>query len=152
MIEALQEMPPGVTGVRVSGRVSGEELREFRPTWAKLVEADQVRFVEVIDDDYWGFGPGGLIEDWKMSWGSLLGHHSALSASRSSPTRNGSSTRSMRWHGWCPARSRCSLLMTLTVPSAWPPPTESHSPSIHLRPCWVFGLFTVRRATATMGT
>jgi hypothetical protein len=32
MIEALQEMPPGVTGVRVSGRVSGEELREFRLT------------------------------------------------------------------------------------------------------------------------
>jgi SpoIIAA-like len=78
MIEALQEMPPGVTGVRVSGRVSGEELREFRPTWQKLVQTDQVRFVEVIDNDYTGFGPGGLIEDWKMSWGSLLGHHSAF--------------------------------------------------------------------------
>ena len=78
MIEALHELPPGVTGVRVSGQVSGEEMREFRPTWEKLVDTGEVRFVEVIDDDYTGFGPGGLIEDWKLSWGSLLSHHSAL--------------------------------------------------------------------------
>ncbi len=78
MIEALQDMPGGVSGVRVSGRVSGEELREFRPTWEKLVSADEIRFVEVIDDDYAGFGPGGLVEDWKLSWGNFLRHHSAF--------------------------------------------------------------------------
>jgi len=78
MIAELSAMPPGVTGVRVSGRVSGEQMREFQPTWAKLVETDEVRFVEVIDDDYTGFGPGGLVEDWKMSWGAMLHHHSAF--------------------------------------------------------------------------
>ena len=78
MIEALQEMPPGVTGVRVSGLVSGEELRQFRPTWEKLVETEEIRFVEVIDSDYDGFGPGGLVEDWKMSWGNFVRHHSAF--------------------------------------------------------------------------
>jgi hypothetical protein len=78
VIEQLTAMPPGVIGVRVSGRVSGDEMRAFRPTWEELVGTDEVRFVEVIDNDYTGFGPGGLIEDWKMSWGSLLGHHSAF--------------------------------------------------------------------------
>jgi hypothetical protein len=78
VIEQLTAMPPGVTGVRVSGRVSGDEMRAFRPTWQKLVGTDEVRFVEVIDNDYTGFGRGGLIEDWKLSWGSLLGHHSAF--------------------------------------------------------------------------
>jgi hypothetical protein len=67
MIEELTAMPPGVMGIRVSGRVSGEEMREFQPNWAKLVETGEVKFVEVIDNDYTGFGPGGLIEDWKMS-------------------------------------------------------------------------------------
>jgi hypothetical protein len=33
MIEELTAMPPGVMGIRVSGRVSGEEMREFQPTW-----------------------------------------------------------------------------------------------------------------------
>jgi SpoIIAA-like len=78
MIEALQDLPPGVTGVRVSGRVSGEELREFRPTWEKLLETDEIRFVEVIESDYAGFGSGGLLEDWKLSWGSFFRHHSAF--------------------------------------------------------------------------
>jgi len=67
-----------VVGVRVSGRLSGEEFRAFRPTWDKLVKTDQIRFVEVIDDDYSGFGPGGLIEDCKLGFGALFRHHSAF--------------------------------------------------------------------------
>jgi len=78
MIEELSAMPPGVVGVRVSGRLSGEEFRAFRPTWDKLVKTDQIRFVEVIDDDYSGFGPGGLIEDCKLGFGALFRHHSAF--------------------------------------------------------------------------
>ena len=70
-------MPAGVVGVRVSGRLSGEEFRAFRPTWDKLVKSDQIRFVEVIDD-YSGFGPGGLIEDCKLGFGALFHHHSAF--------------------------------------------------------------------------
>ena len=70
MIEELSAMPSGVTGMRVSGRVSGEELRDFRLTWDKLGGTHEIRFVEVIDDTYEGFGPGGLLEDWKLSWGT----------------------------------------------------------------------------------
>ena len=77
MIEELSAMPPGVVGVRVSGRLSGEEFRAFRPTWDTLVKTDQIRFVEVIDD-YSGFGPGGLIEDCKLGFGALFHHHSAF--------------------------------------------------------------------------
>ena len=77
MIEELSAMPPGVVGVRVSGRLSGEEFRAFRPTWESLVKTDQIRFVEVIDG-FSGFGPGGLIEDCKLGFGALFHHHSAF--------------------------------------------------------------------------
>ena len=60
MIKVLSDLPSGVVGVRLSGRLSGQEFREFRPTWEKLVETGQIRFVEVIDDDCEGFGPDGL--------------------------------------------------------------------------------------------
>lgn len=78
MIEILTDMPTGVTGIRVSGRISGEELREFQPVMADLGKAAEIRIVEVIDPDYEGFGPGGLTEDLKMGFGALLQHHSAF--------------------------------------------------------------------------
>lgn len=78
MIEVLPDMPPGVVGIRVSGRLSGEDFHEFRPTWEKLVGAGEIRFVEVIDSDYAGFGPGGLIEDSKLGFGAMFRHHSAF--------------------------------------------------------------------------
>jgi hypothetical protein len=78
MIETLPDLPNGVVGVRLSGRLSGQEFREFRPTWERLVETDDIRFVEVIDDDYEGFGPGGLVEDCKIGFGALFHHHSAF--------------------------------------------------------------------------
>ncbi|MCW2512733.1 MAG: hypothetical protein JWR11_1775 [Mycobacterium sp.] len=76
MIEVLQDMPPGVTGIRVSGRLTGEELRAFKPVLDGLVGADEIRIVEVISSDYEGFGPGGLVEDLKLGFGALFGHHS----------------------------------------------------------------------------
>jgi hypothetical protein len=76
MIEVLQDMPPGVTGIRVSGRLTGEELRAFKPVLDGLVGADEIRIVEVISSDYEGFGPGGLVEDLKLGYGALFGHHS----------------------------------------------------------------------------
>jgi hypothetical protein len=78
MIETLSDLPSGVAGVRLSGRLSGREFRDFRPTWEKLVDTGDIRFVEVIEDDYEGFGPGGLIEDAKMGFGALFRHHSAF--------------------------------------------------------------------------
>ncbi len=78
MIEMLPGMPTGVTGIRVSGRLRGDELREIKPTMQDLLKADEIRIVEVIDSDYEGFGPGGLVEDLKLGFGTVLPHHSAF--------------------------------------------------------------------------
>lgn len=78
MIDVLPDMPKGVFGIRVSGRVRGDDLREFRPTMDDLLRAGEIRIVEVISPDYEGFGPGGLVEDLKLGFGALLSHHSAF--------------------------------------------------------------------------
>lgn len=78
MIDVLPDMPQGVFGIRVSGRVRGDDLREFRPTMDELLESGEIRIVEVISPDYEGFGPGGLVEDLKLGFGELLRHHSAF--------------------------------------------------------------------------
>lgn len=78
MIELLPDMPTGVTGFRVSGRLRGADLREFKPAMEELLKADEIRIVEVLAPDYEGFGPGGLIEDLKVGLGALIQHHSAF--------------------------------------------------------------------------
>jgi len=78
MIEVLQDMPDGVTGIRVSGRLRGEDLLAFRSSMDELLSSDEIRLVEVIADDYEGFGPGGLAEDLKLGLGALFRHHSAF--------------------------------------------------------------------------
>ena len=78
MIEVLPDMPQGVTGIRISGRLRGDELREARPAIEEMLNAGEVRIVEVIDSDYEGFGPGGLVEDIKLGFGTVLPHHSAF--------------------------------------------------------------------------
>ncbi len=77
MIEVLTDLPDGVTGIRVSGRLSGDDLRAFEPKMQDLLGTGEIRFVEVIDD-YAGFGPGGLAEDMKLGFGLLFKHHSAF--------------------------------------------------------------------------
>lgn len=78
MIEILTDMPEGVTGIRVSGRLLGDDLRGIRPLMEERLEQHEIRIVEVIASDYEGFGPGGLVEDLKLGFGSLLEHHSAF--------------------------------------------------------------------------
>ncbi len=78
MIEMLPGMPEGVTGIRVSGRLRGDELREIEPTMQNLLKAGDIRILEVIASDYEGFGPGGLVEDLKLGFGTVLPHHSAF--------------------------------------------------------------------------
>jgi len=78
MIERLPDMPEGVHGIRVSGRLRGDELREFKPAIEELLKTGEIRIVEVIASDYEGFGPGGLVEDLKVGLGSVLPHHSAF--------------------------------------------------------------------------
>ena len=78
MIEVLSDMPAGVAGIRVSGRVAGDDLREFKPKMDELLKTGEIRIVEVIAPDYEGFGPGGLVEDLKLGLGALFKHHSAF--------------------------------------------------------------------------
>jgi hypothetical protein len=78
MIEVLPDMPANVMGFRVSGRLLGDDLREFKPTMERLLDKGEIRIVEVIASDYQGFGPGGLAEDLKLGFGTLLQHHSAF--------------------------------------------------------------------------
>lgn len=78
MIEVLPDMPDGVTGIRVSGRLRGDELREIRPVLEETLKNGEVRIVEVIAPDYEGFGPGGLVEDLKLGLGTVLAHRSAF--------------------------------------------------------------------------
>jgi hypothetical protein len=78
MIEVLSDMPEGVIGVRVSGRLRGDELREVKPAIVELLKTAEIRIVEVIASDYEGFGSGGLVEDLKLGLGTVLPHHSAF--------------------------------------------------------------------------
>ena len=78
MIELLPDMPEGVTGIRVSGRLRGDELRDLKPTIEELVRTGEIRIVEVIASDYEGFGPDGFVEDLKLGFGTVLPHHSAI--------------------------------------------------------------------------
>lgn len=78
MIELLPDMPEGVTGIRVSGRLRGDELRDFKPVIQELLPTGEIRIVEVIASDYEGFGPGGLAEDLKLGLSTVLPHHSAF--------------------------------------------------------------------------
>lgn len=81
MIEVLADMPPGVLGVRVSGRLGGDELREVKPALAEFLRAGEIRIVEIVEtraSDYQGFGPGGLVEDLKLVLGTVLPHHPAF--------------------------------------------------------------------------
>lgn len=71
MIEELQDMPAGVSGIRVSGRVGAEDFEKFKPTLNRMLGAEEVRFVEVIGPDYQGFGPGGLLADVKQGFSNL---------------------------------------------------------------------------------
>ncbi|WP_025737559.1 STAS/SEC14 domain-containing protein [Mycobacterium genavense] len=78
MIEVLDDMPAGVTGIRVSGRLNSDDLRDFKPAMEELVKTDEIRIVEVIASDYEGFGSGGLVEDLKLGLGAVFRHHSAF--------------------------------------------------------------------------
>lgn len=78
MIEMLSDMPQGVAGIRVSGRLRGGDLREFKPAMERLLNTGEIRIVEVVAPDYEGFGPGGLMEDLKLGFGALFEHHSAF--------------------------------------------------------------------------
>jgi hypothetical protein len=77
-IEKLTQVPRGVIGFRVWGRLSGDDLRGFKPDLDELRTSGEIRIVEVIEPDYAGLTAGGVAEDLKMGLGLMLEHHSAF--------------------------------------------------------------------------
>lgn len=71
MIEALQDLPAGVVGIRVSGRVTADDFHQFKSTLDTMLDSDEIRFIEVVDADYQGFGPGGLLADIKQGFSTV---------------------------------------------------------------------------------
>jgi SpoIIAA-like len=66
MIEQLQEMPPGVVGMEVSGRITGEDYVEVLvPAFEAAIEAGSLRAVVVIGPKYEGFDLSAVREDLK---------------------------------------------------------------------------------------
>ena len=100
-------MPEGVTGIRMSGRLRGDDLRQFKAATEELLKTGEIRIVEVVAPDYEGFGPGGLIEDLKL------------------PARNRRLTgaRSNQFHG--PANNVCR---------AYSPPRSAHVALVEAAP------------------
>lgn len=78
MIEILPAMPDGVTGIRVSGRVSRDDIRGVQSALDSLAVADEIRIVEIIAPDYEGFGHGGLAEDLKVGFGLMVHDRAAF--------------------------------------------------------------------------
>lgn len=109
MIELLEDMPENVIGIRVSGRLRGDELRDFKPEIDRVLQTGEVRIVEVIESDYQGFGPGGFLEDLKLGFGTVLPHHSAFKRIAVVSDKDWVAPSCTPWRGWSPARSPCSL-------------------------------------------
>ena len=77
MIELVSDMPDGVTGIRISGKLTADDLKSFKTTIQEVMNTEEIRIVEIIDPGYEGFGPGGLIEDLKIGFEALFRHHGA---------------------------------------------------------------------------
>ena len=52
MIEVLPDMPAGVTGIRVSGRLLGDDLREFKPALEEMLKTGEIRIVEIPEHPF----------------------------------------------------------------------------------------------------
>jgi SpoIIAA-like len=71
MIEVLQDVPAGVVGIRVSGRVTADDFHQFKPDLDQMLDSDEIRFIEIIGPDYEGFSPSGLFADVKQGFSTL---------------------------------------------------------------------------------
>lgn len=74
MIEILSDLPDGVAGIRVSGKLTRDDF-DVMPEIEKAFSNNEFRLVEVIADDYAGAGPAAMLEDLKVGFGALIHHH-----------------------------------------------------------------------------
>jgi hypothetical protein len=68
MIEPLEGMPPGVVGLRASGKVSADDYKQvLAPTLERaLADGGKVRLVYELGPDYGGFEAGGVWQDLRL--------------------------------------------------------------------------------------
>ncbi len=68
MIEPLEGMPPGVIGLRATGKVSAEDYKNvLAPTLERaLADGGKVRLVYELGADYEGFEAGGVWQDLRL--------------------------------------------------------------------------------------
>jgi len=78
MVEQLPDLPAGVLGFRVAGRLGRDEYREMmKPIHETLDRGEKLNLLFVFDDDFHGVDLGGLWEDVKAAGTIGLGHRSA---------------------------------------------------------------------------
>lgn len=68
MIEILQDLPPGVVGLRAVGTVTAADYREVLDPAidAALAETGRLDFVIVIDEEFDHYSLGAMLEDAKL--------------------------------------------------------------------------------------
>jgi hypothetical protein len=77
MIERIEDMPSGTTGLRASGKLSVEDYREvLEPTLREGVGSGELRLMFVLTD-FDGLEPGAWIEDAKTGLGAWVRDRSA---------------------------------------------------------------------------
>jgi SpoIIAA-like len=77
MIEAIEDAPAGVIGLRSSGKLTRADYTDvLEPALRRAVEAGGIRLLFVLDD-FEGAEPGAWIEDAKTGIGAWVKHHDA---------------------------------------------------------------------------
>jgi hypothetical protein len=78
MVELLTDMPPGTIGVRMSGKVTGDEYHELvDPVLEALDRGEQVRYLVVTAPDFDGLDLDALWQDLKTAGSVGLKHRKA---------------------------------------------------------------------------
>lgn len=78
MVEQLTDMPPSTIGVRMSGKVTGDEYHELLdPVLEALDRGEQVRYLVVTAPDFEGLDLDALWQDLKSAGTVGLRHRKA---------------------------------------------------------------------------
>jgi hypothetical protein len=74
VVEILSEMPPGVLGMRVDGKMTRADYTEvIEPALKEAFEAEQVRLYCEIPPGFDGLEPGALAEDLRTAFAYEVG-------------------------------------------------------------------------------
>ncbi|HEY9458701.1 MAG TPA: STAS/SEC14 domain-containing protein [Gaiella sp.] len=79
MVERIGELPEGVLGFRVSGKLGRDEYHDalMRPIYDALEAGEELRLLVELPDEFDGLDAGALWEDLKAAGAVGLEHRSA---------------------------------------------------------------------------